>query len=102
MYTPAIEGLTIETGVGIDAKQPGVYVNGKNMAYLSESELWDFCLQVWKLTGTRIVFIENSTSLGSAAVERVNWFAENGGKVFMSTMNRNYKEMKVSFHLKKK
>lgn len=97
-YTPPIEGLTIETDDTIDGKKPGVYINGINMAHLSESELWDFCLQLWKFSGTKFVFIENSTSLGSCAIDRINWFVKNGGRVFMSTMRREYKELKVSFH----
>ncbi len=98
-YTPAIEGLEVEIGNNIDNKRPiGVYYKGTNISYLSESELWDLCLQVWKISGVSVVFIENSSSLGTDAINRVNWFAENGGKVFISTLSRGYRELVVSFH----
>lgn len=101
-YTPAIDGLEVELGNSIDNKRPtGVYYKGVNMAFLSESEAWDLCLQVWRYTGVSVVFIENSSSLGTEAMDRINWFAKNGGNVFMSTMQRNYKELKVSFHKEK-
>ena len=97
-FTPDIEGLEIELGNSIDNKrQMGVYYKGTNIAFLSESELWDLCLQVWKVSGISVVFIENSTSLGSDAMERINWFAKNGGTVFLSTVQRGYKELKVTF-----
>lgn len=99
--TPDIEGLEVVIG-NIDSKHPaGVYFKGVNIAALSESELWDLCLQIWKFTGTSVVYIENSTSLGTDAIHRVNWFAKNGGHVFISTMQRGYKELKVSFHKEK-
>lgn len=95
--TPDIEGLEVVIG-NIDSQKPeGVYLNGVNMAHLSESEQWDLCLQLWKLMGVSVVFIENITSLGSSAIERVNWFAENGGYVFVSCLNRGYKELHVDF-----
>lgn len=97
-YTPNIEGLEVVVA-NIDSARPeGVYYKGTNIAHLCESELWDLCLQVWKHTGIRIVFIENSSSLGSEAIQRINWFAANGGYVFVTTMQRGYKELKVSFH----
>lgn len=99
--TPDIEGLEVVIGA-IDTKRPaGVYFKGVNISALSESELWDLCLQIWKYTGTSVVYIENSTSLGTDAIHRVNWFAQNGGHVFISTMQRGYKELKVSFHKEK-
>jgi seryl-tRNA synthetase len=97
-YTPPIEGLEVVVANIDSAKPEGVYYQGKNIAHLCESELWDLCLQVWKCTGIRVVFIENSSSLGSDAVQRINWFANNGGYVFITTMQRGYKELKVSFH----
>lgn len=97
-YTPNIEGLEVVVA-NIDSARPeGVYYKGTNISHLCESELWDLCLQVWKHTGIRIVFIENSSSLGSEAIQRINWFAANGGYVFVTTMQRGYKELKVSFH----
>jgi chromosome segregation ATPase len=97
-YTPPIEGLEVIVANIDSAKPEGVYYKGTNIAHLCESELWDLCLQVWKCTGIRVVFIENSSSLGSDAVQRINWFANNGGYVFITTMQRGYKELKVSFH----
>lgn len=98
-FTPDIEGMEVEIGGSIDeATRPiGVYLHGVNMSHLSESELWDLCLQVWKVSGTSIVFIENSTSLGTDAINRIKWFADNGGYVFLSTMTRGYKTLKVEF-----
>lgn len=96
--TPEIEGLEVIIGNIDSAKPAGVYYKGVNLSALSESELWDLCLQVWKFTGTSVVYIENSSSLGTDAINRVNWFAQNGGHVFISTMQRGYKELKVSFH----
>jgi hypothetical protein len=100
-FTPEIEGLEIIiTDSAIDVqKEEGLYYMGRTMAQLSESELWDFYLQICKYFDIRFMFIENVQSLGSAAIERLNWFVENNyGYVFYTAMVRGLSEMTLKLN----
>jgi hypothetical protein len=101
-FTPEIEGLEIVVpGMSIgesDVSKPeGLYMNGRSLLQLSESELWDLCLQLWHIQKVRVVIIDNMTNLGSDAVSRINWFVKNGGRVFYSAMDRDVKELKITY-----
>lgn len=95
--TPDIPGLEIFLD-GIDPKkEEGIYYNGRSMQELCESELWDLDLLFGAAANVKVKMIENITSLGSAAIERINWFVENGGRVFCTKMDRTQKDLKISF-----
>lgn len=86
-----LEGKKAET-------REGIYYVGRSVAELSESELWDLWLQLLKISGVRVVFIENITSLGSSAIDRINELAEMGCHVFYTAMERGAQNLKISFH----
>lgn len=94
--TPAIPGLEVIIG-GLDTKEEGLYYKGRPIASACESELWECYFQ---LPHMRIVFLENISSLGSAAVEKINEFVANGGRVFCTKMDRTQQSLKVSFYEK--
>ncbi len=77
----------------------GLFLNGINIAALSESERYSLCLQIWQHFKISVVFIENISSLGSHAMDIVQMFIANGGKVFATQMKRGKNKMSVSFSL---
>lgn len=101
-FTPDIPGLELVVNEGIDTaitKEDGLYLNDRTPAELSESELWDLFMQICRAVGVHFLFIENLNSLGTAAIDRLNWFVKEGfGQVFYTAMSRGQKEMKVTFH----
>lgn len=130
-YTPDIEGIEICVPTVVDLKEElkdykeanphataeqiekfimdledetreGIYYNKKPLLELNESALWDVCMQLWKVQGVSIILVENITSLGSNAIDRLNWFVEKGGTIFYSKMVLGRKQMKVSFSEKLK
>lgn len=92
-FTPEIKGLEIKIG-----DEPAVIWNGRNIYELSESELWELALQIWDKFSVSVVFIENIGSLGTNAIERLQWFNQNGGYVFASQMNREEKNLKITIN----
>lgn len=81
-----------------DEKREGIFFNGHAVAELSESELWDLAIQFWGGQGVKVIFIENVTSLGSGAVDRINKFIESGGQAFCTAMDRDVKtQAKITF-----
>ena len=100
-FTPDIEGLELVVHDGIDntEKKEGMYFNGRTPAEMSESELWDIFMQILRSVKCYFICIENLSSLGTAAIERINWFVKEGhGQVFYTAMQRGQKEMKVTMH----
>lgn len=93
---PDIEGLEVVASDSIEGKDVGVYLNGKNLAQLSESELWGLFLKIWSTQGVNIVVIENLTSLGSKAIEILNDLAEQGVKIFGTEMRRGQDSIEVT------
>lgn len=99
-FTPDVPGIELVVNDGIDNdREEGIYYNNRTPQELSESEIWDFFMQICHAVGIHFMFIENMNSLGSAAVERINWFVQNGyGQVFYTAMQRGQKEMKLTMH----
>jgi hypothetical protein len=102
-FTPPIEGFEVVVDEGeIDnpqeKREEGLYLNNRTMAELSESELWGLYMQLCQHQGIRIIMIENVTSLGTHAIEILNMFADAGGYVFCSAMERNETQLKATFH----
>lgn len=76
----------------------GLYYLGKSVTELCESELWSLCTLIWKFQSIPAIFIENVANLGSDAVNIVDGFLQAGGRVYASLMNREQKNLKISFH----
>lgn len=76
----------------------GIYVNGKTVYELSESELLAFCIKCWKYSGVRMLVIENLSSYGTDAIKTINEFAKAGAQVFASLMERGKNKMEISFY----
>jgi len=99
-FTPDIKGLELVVGDGIDEeREEGMYFNGRTPQELSESMLWDLYIQILRAVNCHFVCIENLSSLGSEAIDRLNWFVKEGhGQVFYTAMHRGVKEMKITMH----
>lgn len=95
---PDIDGLEVVVDDSIGGKPVGVYINGKTMAQLSESELYRFAFSVWMKNKPSMVFIENITVLGSDAINTLNELAKSGSVyVWATEMIRGQDEMKFEF-----
>lgn len=97
-FTPDIEGFEVRLGGNID-EEKGLFLNGVNIATLSESERYALCIKIWEHYKVKVVFIENISSLGSNAIDVVKMFISNGGTVFATQMRRNQQTISVSFNL---
>lgn len=99
-FTPDIPGLELVVNDGIDEeKEEGMYYNERTPQELSESMLWDLYIQILRAVNCHFVCIENLSSLGSEAIDRLNWFVKEGhGQVFYTAMQRGVKEMKITMH----
>lgn len=93
--TPKIDGFEVCIPDGEDEKREGIFYKGLSPIEMSESELVTFYLALLKAMDINIIVMENLTSLGSGAIEMLNYFAENGGYVLASVMNRAEKNLKV-------
>lgn len=69
-------------------KREGLYYKGHSMAELSESEVWEVAMKFWHIMGVKVAFIENIQSLGTSAIEAINYMAEQGCTIFFSAMKR--------------
>lgn len=98
-FTPDILGFEVKIATDENTEE-GLFYTGKSIDQLCESELWEMCLLVWAAFDVRIVFAENLNSLGSNAIERLNWFVDNGGYVFATEMDRAEKNIKISVNTK--
>lgn len=80
------------------SNREGIYYKGRSVAELSESELWELWLQLCNVSGVKAVFIENISSLGSSAIDKINELAANGCNVFYSAMERGLPALQISFY----
>lgn len=97
-FTPEIEGLEIVVAGTDDKREEGMYYKTKTMIMLSESEIFELYIQLLAFLNIQVAIIENVTSLGTAAIERINWFAEKmGGYVFYSAMERGQEKLGFQF-----
>lgn len=94
---PDVEGLEVITDNSIEGKEPGVYLNNKTIAQLSESELWQFFFKLCQAKKTTMVVIENISSLGSDAINTLNELAKHNVYVWATEMKRGQKEIKIEF-----
>jgi nucleoside diphosphate kinase len=96
--TPDIPGLEVIVGDWHPDKNEGIYYNDRTPQQLSESEAWALYLLLCKGLGIKVVLLENVTSMGSAAIDVINEFVRDGGYVFCTKMNRQQKNINISFH----
>lgn len=102
-YLPDIEGLEIKIATGIDdeIEEDGIFYNGRSLAQLSESELWDLFLLIWEQKDVQFIFCENINSLGSDAINTLNRLAkEKKAQIFASEVDRKKNTMEISFTAK--
>jgi hypothetical protein len=100
-YLPEIDGLEVRVKVSLEDEDEGLYYQGKTLAQLSESELWDLFIKIWEDNEVRFIFCENIQDLGSEAVKTLNRLVkEKKARVFASEMDRAKKEMEISFSTK--
>lgn len=100
-YLPEIPGLEVRVKVSLDDEDEGLYYQNKTLAQLSESELWDLFIKIWEDNDVRFIFCENVQDLGSDAVKTMNRLVkEKKVRIFGSEMDRDQKEMQVTFAAK--
>lgn len=103
-YLPTIPGLENRVkGLGIDDgdDDEGIFFQGKSLAQLSESELWDLFLQIWEEKDVHFVYAENINALGSQATATLNRLVkEKKAQVFASEVDRSKDTMEISFTTK--
>jgi hypothetical protein len=96
-FMPDIKGFELRIPKGMDDDSPeGLFYNGKTLAQLSESELWGLFFEIWEQKQVRFVFVENVSSLGTNAIETLNFLATQGVKVFANSMDRKKDVMKIT------
>lgn len=98
-FTPDIKGLEICIPDDEDPRE-GLYYNGMTPPELSESELWGLMTLLLQKLKVKILMVENIASLGSKAVEIFNKFIKAGGYIFASQMDRDLKDLVVTFYEK--
>lgn len=100
-YLPKIKGLTIKVKDGLDDEDEGIFYQGKSLAQLSESELWDLFLEIWEDKGVQFIFCENINALGSQAVATMNRLVkEHKAQIFATEVDRTKNTMEISFNTK--
>ena len=98
---PKVDGLTVKLSAGLDKKDDeGVYYFDKPLHTLSESAETALWCQVFDAAGVNFIFLENTTSFGSKATAIFNELAKNGATIFATRMDREVKEMGISFKTK--
>lgn len=97
LFSPEIEAFEVCIP-DEDDKREGLYYHGKTLDQLSESELWEMATQLWSVLNVQMVFVENINTLGTGAVAMFNKFIEQGGYVFATMMNREEKNLKITFN----
>lgn len=96
LFSPKIDGFEVCIP-DEEEKREGLFYKGLSLDKLSESELWEMATQLWEQLNVQMVFVENINSLGTGAVAKFNQFIEQGGYVFATMMNREEKNLKITF-----
>jgi DNA repair exonuclease SbcCD ATPase subunit len=78
-------------------EREGLFYNGRSMYECSESEIFEVGMGFWKEMKVTMAFIENSSVLGTNAIETLNQLAANGCYIFVTTMVRK-ENFKIEFH----
>lgn len=82
-----------------DGKQvkEGLYVDGKNVAQLSESEWIAFVIQLWRKFKVKVVVLDNIGVLGSKGIEALEKLNKDGAYILAAEMSRQTKELTISY-----
>jgi hypothetical protein len=78
-------------------KKEGLYLNGKNVTQLSESEWWALVIQIWRKYKVKIVVIDNMQSLGSKGIELLEKLNADGAYILAAQMNREQKSLQINY-----
>lgn len=78
-------------------RKQGLYMDGKNVAQLSESEFWSLVLQIWRKNKVRLAVIDNYQDLGSQAVEILGKLVKDGAYVLVAEMSREQKTLEIEY-----
>lgn len=97
-FTPPIEGFEVNLGDPDESKK-GLFLNGINIAALSESERWDLVIKILNHYNITILFVENLSSLGSNAIKTIEALRDAGGFIFASQMKRSQSKISVNFKI---
>jgi hypothetical protein len=96
-FTPAIEGLEV-IPAGLDPQRlEGIYYKGHAPAEWSTSEGYGFWLKAMQAQKLKVAILEDVNILGTDAVECINYFAKEGGVVFLSCTQRGVDSLTVEF-----
>lgn len=85
---------THEDGV---EKKEGLYVDGKTVAMLSETEWVSFVFMVWRKFKVKVIVLDNVATLGSKGIELLERLAKDGAYVLATEMNREQKTLEISY-----
>lgn len=97
---PDIKGVRIimeDTHEDGKMLKEALYIGELTSAQVSETEWWEFILQMWKKNKTKIVVIDNFQSLGSKGVERLEALKKDGATIMVAEMNRAQKELALEY-----
>lgn len=95
---PDIKGVSIisedthENGVMV---KEGLYIGKQSAAQVSETEWWDFVMQVWDKNKVKIIVIDNMQSLGTKGYERLKKLHDKGAYIFAAEMNRQQNFLEI-------
>lgn len=81
---------------GIEKKE-GLYVDGKTVAMLSETEWVSFVFMVWRKFKVKVIVLDNIATLGSKGIELLEKLAKDGAYVLATEMNREQKTLEISY-----
>lgn len=97
--TPRVEGLEIFVP-DEEEKREGIYYNGRPLNMVCESDNWKWFTAVAKEAGIKVICVENVSSLGTDSINQFNEFIQDGGFVFGTRMDRQTKDLRISFYNK--
>lgn len=78
-------------------KKEGLYVDGKNVAKLSETEWVSFVFMVWRKFKVKVIVLDNVATLGSKGIELLQKLAKDGAYILATEMDREQKTLEISY-----
>lgn len=78
-------------------KKEGLYVDGKNVAQLSETEWVSFVFMIWRKFKVKVIVLENIGTLGSKGIELLQKLAKDGAYILATEMNREQKTLEITY-----
>jgi len=78
-------------------KKEGLYVDGKSVAMLSETEWVSFVFMVWRKFKVKVIVLDNIATLGSKGIELLQKLAKDGAYVLATEMNREQKTLEITY-----